>query len=260
MTTSPYQTRSQTAASAPPSESTSSRSDDAGVSGHLGGRAGSLPSPPTADEIIDAVLAPPRATTPEYRLEVQPLTPPPRWLGRQTPPPPPPKFHLPTNGEIVGWAKQFVVADLLVQIADCHFPLGWDVPTGSLPECWLHCLVMLRLTEGCMLWPSWQCRRCFNLGVPCFASAFTNPFGEHVRIPHACTHCYLAGLGNCVHNVPAHPRMEYPGDGTPSLQPQGLHQAKCTHLMVANRDGPGFVHLEERVGDPVMTPGWATAM
>ncbi|SYW81940.1 uncharacterized protein UHO2_00425 [Ustilago hordei] len=38
--------------------------------------------PPTANEIVDAILAPPRAVTPEYRLNVQPLTPPPRWHGR----------------------------------------------------------------------------------------------------------------------------------------------------------------------------------
>ncbi|KAJ1575554.1 hypothetical protein NDA15_006026 [Ustilago hordei] len=44
--------------------------------------------PPTADEVVDVVLAASRAGTPIYRPEVQPLTPPPRWVGHQTPPPP----------------------------------------------------------------------------------------------------------------------------------------------------------------------------
>ncbi|SOV06346.1 uncharacterized protein UDID_19632 [Ustilago sp. UG-2017a] len=109
--------------------------------------------PPTVDNIIDVILAPPRAVTPEYRLEVQPLTPPPRWVGHRTPPPPPPDRHLPSNGEIAGWAKRFVAADLMVRVGDRHFPLDWEVPTGSLPERHLQRLVMMRLTEGCML--SW---------------------------------------------------------------------------------------------------------
>ncbi|KAJ1587262.1 hypothetical protein NDA12_001001 [Ustilago hordei] len=44
--------------------------------------------PPTADEIVDTILAPPHAVTPEYWLNVQPLTPPPCQCGRQTLPPP----------------------------------------------------------------------------------------------------------------------------------------------------------------------------
>ncbi|SYW81839.1 uncharacterized protein UHO2_00344 [Ustilago hordei] len=190
--------------------------------------------PPMADE-----------GTPVYRLEVQPLTPPPWWRNCQTPPPPPPDHHLPMNGEIAGWAERFVVADVVARIADQHYPLDWDVPHGSIPEHHLHCLAMLHLTEGCMPWPSWQCRQCFNLGIPCFASVFTNPFGERNRIPHACTHCYLAGLGHCEHDIPAHPGMEYPGDGTPSLQPQGSHQAEQAHLTMAGGDGPGLICLEE---------------
>ncbi|SPC64892.1 related to Mig1 protein, induced during biotrophic phase [Ustilago sp. UG-2017b] len=69
--------------------------------------------PPTADEIVDTVLASSRAATPKYRLEVQPLTPPPCWVGWHTPPPPPPDRHLPSNGEITGWAERFVAADLM---------------------------------------------------------------------------------------------------------------------------------------------------
>ncbi|SOV01588.1 uncharacterized protein UDID_18130 [Ustilago sp. UG-2017a] len=216
--------------------------------------------PPTANEVVDSILDAPRQGTPIYRLEVQPLTPPPRWRNRQTPPPPPPDHHLPTNGEIAGWAERFVVADLVARIADRHYPLAWDVPYGSIPERRLHRLAMLRLTEGCMPWPSWQCRRCFNLGIPCFASAFTNPFGERNRIPRACTHCYLAGLGHCERVIPAHPGMEYPGDGTPNLQPRGSHQAERAHLTVAGGDGPGLIRSEERTFDPVMSGGWVTAM
>ncbi|KAJ1597576.1 hypothetical protein NDA14_004776 [Ustilago hordei] len=186
--------------------------------------------PPTADEIVNAILAPPHAVTLEYRLNVQPLTPPPHWRGRQTLPPPPPDRHFPTNSEIVEWAELFMVADLLVRVVDCHFPLDWDVPTGSLLE---HC---------------------------CFASTFTNPFGERNRVPRACTHCYLAGLGNCERSIPAHPGMEYLGDSTPSMQPCGLHQAKRAHLTVANGYGPRFVQSEEWVLDPIMSMGWATAM
>ncbi|KAJ1024387.1 hypothetical protein NDA18_004554 [Ustilago nuda] len=36
--------------------------------------------PPTADEVIDRVLEASRAETPVFRPEVQPLTPPPRWM------------------------------------------------------------------------------------------------------------------------------------------------------------------------------------
>ena len=94
----------------------------------------------------------------------------------------------------------------------------------------------------------------------CFASAFTNPFGERNRIPRACTHCYLAGLGHCERDIPAHPGMEYPGDGTPNLQPRGSHQAERAHLTVAGGDGPGLIRSEERTFDPVMSGGWVTAM
>lgn len=122
--------------------------------------------PPAADDVIDTVLLAPRADTLVFRPEIQPLTPPPRWVGRQMPPPPPPNHHLPSNGEIAGWSEQFVAPDLLIWVADRYFPPDWDVPVGSLPEWHLHCLVMLCLTKGCMPWPSWQCRHCFNLGVP----------------------------------------------------------------------------------------------
>ncbi|KAJ1035139.1 hypothetical protein NDA18_000736 [Ustilago nuda] len=201
--------------------------------------------PPATDDIIDAVLQVSRANTPVFRPVVQPLTPPPRWVGRQTPPPPPPDRHLPTNGEIAGWSKQFFVAELMARIADQYFPLDWDVPVGSLVECHLHRLVMLRLTEGCTPWPSWQCHWCFNLGTP---------------IPRACTHCYLAGLGHCERTIPAHLGMEYPGDGTPHMQPRGSHQVEWAHLTMGDGDGPGLVRSQERTLDPVMTQDWVTAM
>ncbi|SAM76217.1 uncharacterized protein UBRO_20515 [Ustilago bromivora] len=119
------------------------------------------PPPPAADDVIDAILASTRAATPEYHLEVQPLTPPSRWIGHQTPPPPPPDRHLPTNGEIAGWAERFV--------AVCLGPAG-NVANVTI----------------------WE----------------------------------FSGLGHCERNIPAHPGMEYLGDGTPSLQPCGSHQAE----------------------------------
>ncbi|UTT94498.1 hypothetical protein NDA17_006542 [Ustilago hordei] len=216
--------------------------------------------PPTADEVVDTVLATSRPATPIYCLEVQPLTSPPHWRSHQTPPLPPPNQHFPTNGEIAGWAERFIVADLVAQIADQHYPLDWDVPCRLIPKCCLHRLAMLHLTEGCMPWPSWQCHQCFNLGIPCFASTFTNPFGECNWIPHACTHCYLAKLGHCKHDIPAHLGMEYPGDGTPSLQLQGSHQAEQAHLTIAGGDGPSLICSEEQTFNPVITGGWVTAM
>ncbi|SOV05661.1 uncharacterized protein UDID_06351 [Ustilago sp. UG-2017a] len=221
------------------------------------------PTPlPNADEVVDATLADlsSRAVTPVYQPDIQPLTRPPRWIGQRRPSPPPPDRHIPTNGEIAGWAERYVVADLVVRVACQYFPLDWEVPARSAAEKRLHRLVMLRLTEGCMPWPSWQCRRCFNLGVPCFASAFANPYGERSRIPRACTHCHLAGLGHCERNIPAYPGMEYLGDGTPSMQPRGLHRAERAHLTVADGLGPGVVRSEDRVVDPVSTQGWAAAM
>ncbi|SYW82086.1 uncharacterized protein UHO2_00571 [Ustilago hordei] len=189
--------------------------------------------PPMANKVIDAVLDAICPSTPVYRLEVQPLTPPPRWVDRRTPPLPPPNHHLPTNGEIARWSERFFVAELMAWIADRYLPLDWDVPAGSLPERHLH---------------------------RCFASAFTNPFGEHNRIPCTCTHCYLAGLGHCKHTIPTHPGMEYPGNGTPSLQQWGLHQAEQAHLTVADGDGPGLVCSQEWTIDPVMTQDWVSAM
>ncbi|KAJ1018175.1 hypothetical protein NDA13_006491 [Ustilago tritici] len=92
--------------------------------------------PPAADEVIDTVLLAPQAGTPVYRLVVQPLTPPPRWVARQTPPPP--DRHLPSNGEIAGWSEQFVMAELLTRVTDHYYPPDWDVPVDSLPAKCLH--------------------------------------------------------------------------------------------------------------------------
>ncbi|SYW81835.1 uncharacterized protein UHO2_00340 [Ustilago hordei] len=107
----------------------------------------------------------------------------------------------------------------------------------------------------------WSC--CTSLRVACpgpvgsaasastWVLSFTNPFGEHNRIPCACTHCYLAGLGHC---------MEYPGDGTPNMQLWGSHQAEQAHLTMADGNGPGLVHSQEQTIDPVMTQDWVTTM
>ncbi|SPC66621.1 uncharacterized protein UHOD_12362 [Ustilago sp. UG-2017b] len=124
----------------------------------------------------------------------------------------------------------------------------------------MHRLVMLRLTEGWMPWPSWQCCHCSDLGVPCFASAFANPYREYNQVLLACMHCYLTGLGHCDCNIPTFPGMEYLGDGTPSLQPRGSHQAEQAHLTVAGGHGPGFVHSDDQLVDPLSTCGWETAM
>ncbi|KAJ1572641.1 hypothetical protein NDA11_003320 [Ustilago hordei] len=74
--------------------------------------------PPAADNIIDMVLEVSCTGTLVFCPGVQPLTPPPHWMGHRTPPPPPPDCHLPTNGEIARWSKRFFVAKLMAQIAD----------------------------------------------------------------------------------------------------------------------------------------------
>lgn len=126
------------------------------------------PPPPDVDEVVDALLEDlrPHRATPEFCPTVQRLTPPIRWPERHTPSPPPPDRWVPSPGEIVGWAERLDVADLVVHIADRYFPSNWDVPAGSAAKRRLHWMAMLQLTEGCMPWPSWQCRHCVELGVP----------------------------------------------------------------------------------------------
>lgn len=82
------------------------------------------------------------------------------------PPVAPPSRHVPTHAEIAWWTEQHEVVDLLVRVADGQFPQDWDVPAGSNAEQRLQRLVMKRLSEGCMPWPTWQCRHCADLGVP----------------------------------------------------------------------------------------------
>ncbi|KAJ1041551.1 hypothetical protein NDA10_002170 [Ustilago hordei] len=74
--------------------------------------------PPATDDIIDVVLEVSRTGTLVFHPGVQPLMPPPHWMGHRTPPPPPPDHHLPTNGEIARWSERFFVAELMAQIAD----------------------------------------------------------------------------------------------------------------------------------------------
>ncbi|KAJ1044883.1 hypothetical protein NDA10_007831 [Ustilago hordei] len=74
--------------------------------------------PPATDDIIDAVLEVSCTGTPVFCPGVQPLMPPPCWMGHRTPPPPPPDCHLPTNGEIARWSEGFFVAKLMAWIAD----------------------------------------------------------------------------------------------------------------------------------------------
>lgn len=106
----------------------------------------------------------PRAATPVYQRDVQRLTPPRRDEEARTPSPPPPSFHVPTHAELAGWTEQYEVVDLLVRVAEGRYPRDWDVEPGSNAEQQLQRIVMKRLTEGCMPWPSWQC--CADLGVP----------------------------------------------------------------------------------------------
>ncbi|CCF47917.1 uncharacterized protein UHO2_04978 [Ustilago hordei] len=201
--------------------------------------------PPMADKVVDSILDAPRQGTPVYRLEVQPLTPPPWWRNCQTPPPPPPDHHLPTNGEIAGWAERFIVANVVAQIAAQHYPLDWDVPHGSIPECCLHCLAMLRLTEGCMPWPSWQCHQCFNLValLPCSPTHLVSATEFPVLVRT------VTSLGWVTVSVIFLP-----------IWPRGSHQAEQAHLTMVGGDGPGLIRLEERTFDPVMTGGWVTTM
>lgn len=132
------------------------------------------PSPPPNVDATDGDLdpddpravPPPRAATPVYERVVQPLTPPRRGAERHTPSPPPPERHVPTLAKVAGWSEEYEVIDLLVRVADRRYPRDWDVPEGSHAEQRLQRLVMKRLTEGCMPWPSWQCRHCADLGIP----------------------------------------------------------------------------------------------
>ncbi|SPO30393.1 uncharacterized protein UTRI_06323 [Ustilago trichophora] len=220
--------------------------------------AGSLDDPPVQPTAPASPV--PRAATPVYQRDVQRLTPPRRDQEARTPSPPPPSYHVPTHAELAGWTEQHEVVDLLVRVAEGRYPRDWDVWPGSLAEQRLQRIVMKRLTEGCMPWPSWQCRHCADLGVPCFPSAFANPYGERSRKPRTCTTCYLADRGRCVRNISAYPGIEYLGDGTPSGQPGGRTRVERANLTAVGARGPGWVQSYDRTQDPTSTVAWGVAM
>ncbi|SPC66623.1 related to monocarboxylate permease [Ustilago sp. UG-2017b] len=85
--------------------------------------------PPGADEFIDVTLAipPSSAVTLVFAPYVQPLIPPPRWVGHHTSSPPPPNCHIPTNSKIAVWSKHHVVRSLMVRVVNGHFPRDWGV-------------------------------------------------------------------------------------------------------------------------------------
>ncbi|SYW83698.1 uncharacterized protein UHO2_03171 [Ustilago hordei] len=177
-----------------------------------------------------------------------------------TPAPPSLDHHVPTNGEIAGWSEGLVVSRLVVKIATGDYPPEWEVGRGSSTEQQLHCLAMLRMTEGCMPWPSWQCARCASLSLPCFPSAFVNPFIPYSCVPRTCTHCHLGNLLHCKQTIPVSPDMEYLGDGPPNRQPQGTYLAEHVHLTVTNGYGLGFVCANDQVTDPDTSDEWIFAI
>ncbi|CCF50036.1 uncharacterized protein UHOR_14182 [Ustilago hordei] len=156
-----------------------------------------------------------------------------------TPAPPTLDRHVPTNGEIAGWSEGLVVSRLVVKIA-----------TGDYPPEW----------EGCMPWPSWQCTWCASLSLPCFPSAFVNPFIPYGRVPCTCTHCHLGNLLHCKHTIPISLDMEYLGDSPPNRQPRGAHLAEHVHLTVTNGYGPGFICADDQVTDPDTSDEWIFAI
>ncbi|SNX86707.1 uncharacterized protein MEPE_05416 [Melanopsichium pennsylvanicum] len=74
--------------------------------------------------------------------------------------------HVPNYLKIALWAELFIAPVLLVFVACEAWPPTWVVSEGSVAAGCLHRLVLLRLTKGCMPWPSWQCARCAKLGIP----------------------------------------------------------------------------------------------
>ncbi|CCF48102.1 uncharacterized protein UHOR_12761 [Ustilago hordei] len=77
---------------------------------------------------VDARLAAVDRTTPEWQAT---------WEAELARSPTPP----PTADEIAGWAEGFVMANLLMQVADGHYPCDWDVPVRSLAAKRLHRLM-----------------------------------------------------------------------------------------------------------------------
>ncbi|KAJ1570955.1 hypothetical protein NDA11_006048 [Ustilago hordei] len=177
-----------------------------------------------------------------------------------TPAPPSLDCHVPTNGEIAGWSEGLVVSRLVLKIATGDYPPEWEVGRGSSTKWRLHHLAMLRMTKGCMPWPSWQCTQCASLSLLCFPSAFVNPFIPYGHVPHTCTHCHLGNLSHCEQTIPVSPDMEYLGDSPPNRQPRGTHLAEHVHLTVTNGYGLGFVHADDQVTDPDTSNKWIFAI
>ncbi|SNX84751.1 uncharacterized protein MEPE_03460 [Melanopsichium pennsylvanicum] len=149
--------------------------------------------------------------------------------------------HVPNYLEIALWAESLIAPVLLVFVACGAWPPTWEVSEGSVTAGRLHRLVLLRLTEGCMPWPSWQCARCAKLGIPCFASAFADVLsaGGKGRTPRACVHCHLGGHKKCVRTVRALPTTVYAGDAPPRHLHRGERGVERAHVTGAGGRGLG---------------------
>ncbi|SNX84013.1 uncharacterized protein MEPE_02721 [Melanopsichium pennsylvanicum] len=170
--------------------------------------------------------------------------------------------HVPNYLEIALWAESLIAPVLLVFVACGAWPPTWEVLEGSVKAGRLHRLVLLRLTEGCMPWPSWQCARCTKLGIPCFASAFADVLsaGGKGRTPRACVHCHLGGHKKCVRTVRALPTTVYAGDAPPRHLHRGERGVERAHVTGAGGRGLGEVRGIDRDSDGVADPHWAHAM
>ncbi|SNX86888.1 uncharacterized protein MEPE_05597 [Melanopsichium pennsylvanicum] len=170
--------------------------------------------------------------------------------------------HVPNYLEIALWAESLIAPVLLVFVACGAWPPTWEVSEGSVTAGRLHRLVLLRLTEGCMPWPSWQCARCAKLGIPCFASAFADVLsaGGKGRTPRACVHCHLGGHKKCVRTVRALPTTVYAGDAPPRHLHRGKRGVERAHVTGAGGRGLGEVRGIDRDSDGVADPHWAHAM
>ncbi|SNX82993.1 uncharacterized protein MEPE_01699 [Melanopsichium pennsylvanicum] len=170
--------------------------------------------------------------------------------------------HVPNYLEIALWAESLMAPVLLVFVVCGAWPPAWVVSEGSVTAGRLHRLVLLRLTEGCMPWPSWQCARCAKLGVPCFPSAFADVLsaGGKGQTPRACVHCHLGGHKKCMRTKRALPTMVYAGDAPPSHLHRGERGVERAHVTGAGGRGLGEVRGLNRDSDGVADPNWAYAM
>ncbi|SNX86185.1 uncharacterized protein MEPE_04894 [Melanopsichium pennsylvanicum] len=170
--------------------------------------------------------------------------------------------HVPNYLEIALWAELVIAPVLLVFVACEAWPPTWVVSEGSVAAGRLHRLVLLRLTKGCMPWPSWQCARCAKLGIPCFASAFADVLsaGGKGRTPRACVHCHLGGHKKCVRTARALPTTVYAGDAPPRHLHRGGRGVERAHVTGAGGRGLGEVRRLDRDSNGVEDLNWAYAM